>query len=134
MRVISSKILLYYLWRTRSIADPAPCGNGKIDHTPSPVGLRKIKRISFEVFLELKELLNNFKPRFEKKIQSCRKRRAAAYEPEPDQPAYEQSYEPTNMGDAYDSLFWQWRRVTQWHYYINDPCENIKRTHDNLIE
>ena len=108
-------------------------GNGKIDHTPSPVALRKIKRISFEVFLSLKEILNNFKPRFEKNTQRC-KQQIVRDEPEPVQPVYEQSYEPTDMGYAYDSLFWQWRRVIQWHQYINDPCENIKRTHDNLIE
>ena len=101
-------------------------GNGKIDHTPSPVGLRKIKRISFEVFLSLKELLNNFKPRLEKKLQRCRKHRIAIHELEPVEPACEQSYEPTNMAHAYESLFWQWRRVAEWHRYINDPYENIK--------
>jgi len=113
---------------------PSRPGNGKIDRTPTPVGLRKIKRISFEVFLSLKELLNNFKLRFEKKLRCCHKRQIVTDKPEPVQPAYEQSYEPTNMSDAYDSLFWQWRRVAQWHRYINDPYENIKRTHDNLIE
>ena len=111
--------------------NPSP-GNGKIHRTPSPVGLRKIKRISFEVFLSLKELLNNFKPRFEKKIRPYCKRQIVINKPEPVQPAYGQPYEPTNMADAYDSLFWQWRRVAEWYRYINDPYENING-HMNLI-
>ena len=109
-------------------------GNGKIDHTPTPVELRKIKRISFEVFLSLKELLNNFRPRFEKKTQHRDKRQIVTHKPETLECPHEQSYEPTNMAHAYDSLFWQWRRVAEWYRYINDPYENIKRTHDNLIE
>jgi len=35
-------------------------------------------------------------------------------------------YEPSNIDTAYDSLRWRWRRVTQWHRYINDTIENIK--------
>jgi hypothetical protein len=35
------------------------------------------------------------------------------------------SYEPSRIQNTRDSLFWQWRRVTEWHRYINDPCENI---------
>lgn len=33
----------------------------KIDRTPSPVGLRKIKVTSFKVFLKLKDLFKNYK-------------------------------------------------------------------------
>jgi len=36
-------------------------GNGKRDRTPFPRGLRKIKRISFDTFLSLKELFNNLR-------------------------------------------------------------------------
>ena len=105
-------------------------GNGKIDRTPHPVGLRKIKRVSLEVFLRLKAFVNSLKvydpitPRGNRKksllklkkpviaIQNC---------------AYD--YEPSNMIYVQDSPLWQWRRVTQWHRYINDPCENIKSGH-----
>ncbi|MDO8602599.1 MAG: hypothetical protein Q7O04_01980, partial [Candidatus Omnitrophota bacterium] len=36
-------------------------GNGKIDRTPTPQGIRKIKRVSFEAFLRLKKLVKVFK-------------------------------------------------------------------------
>ncbi len=39
---------------------------------------------------------------------------------------YTCEYEPSNIISVYDSLEWQWRRVTEWDYYINDPVENIK--------
>ena len=102
-------------------------GNGKIDHTPHPVGLRKIKSVSFEVFLRLKEFVNSFKvitPRGNRK-KSLLKR---------DNPVIEiqnctYDYEPSNMIYVQDSLLWQWRRVLEWHQYINDPYENIKSGH-----
>ena len=110
-------------------------GNGKIDRTPYPIGLRKIKRISFEVFLRLKEFVNSLKvynqitPRGNRKKSKLKRAKPAlaiqncAYE-----------YEPSNIIYVYDSPLWQWRRVAQWDLYINDPYENIKkRTHDNLI-
>ena len=102
-------------------------GNGKIDRTPHPVGLRKIKSISFEVFLRLKAFVNSLKvfdqitPRGNRKklllkhdgpvleIQNC---------------AYD--YEPSNAIYVQDSPLWQWRRVLEWHRYINDSVENIK--------
>ena len=105
-------------------------GNGKIDRTPHPVGLRKIKRVSFEVFLRLKAFVNSLKvydpitPRGDRKksilkrektiiaIQNC---------------TYD--YEPSNMIYVQDSPLWQWRRVAQWHRYINDPYDNIKSGH-----
>jgi len=34
-------------------------------------------------------------------------------------------YEPTRIQDTRDSLFWKWRRVTEWYRYISDPLENI---------
>ena len=102
-------------------------GNGKRHCTPSPEGLRKIKRISFETFICLKELLRffkkrqNLKPRrhSDKPIVVCNKKNFI-------EPVRAYSYEPTQIGNAYDSVFWQWRRVIQWERYINDPLEKIK--------
>ncbi len=37
---------------------------------------------------------------------------------------YVNEYEPSNAINVYDSSPWQWRRVTEWHRYINDPYEN----------
>ena len=42
---------------------------------------------------------------------------------------YAHEYEPSNIINVYDSPLWQWRRVAQWHRYINDPYENIKSGH-----
>ena len=38
---------------------------------------------------------------------------------------YVNEYEPSQMVNVYDSPLWRWRRVAQWHRYINNPCENI---------
>jgi hypothetical protein len=38
-------------------------------------------------------------------------------------------YEPSKMVNVYDSPLWRWRRVAQWHRYINDPYENIIKGH-----
>ena len=109
------------------IHKPVKIGNGKIHHTPHPVGLRKIKRVSLEVFLRLKEFVNSIRvitPRGNRKktilklgnpviaTQNC---------------TYD--YEPSNMIYVQDSPLWQWRRVAQWDRYINDPYENIKSGH-----
>ncbi len=101
-------------------------GNGKIDHTPSPVGLRKIKRVSFKVFLSLKELVNSVKvydsitPRGNRKKSILRRKKTGIAI---QNRAYE--YEPSNIIYADDSQLWQWRRVAEWDRYINDPLENI---------
>jgi hypothetical protein len=110
-------------------------GNGKIDRTPSPVDLRKIKRIGFKVFLSLKELLNNFRAR-DLKFSCARGPRLNDLEsgrhlsrPHTNTKqvvAPMAAYEPTDMASAYDSALWQWRRVAEWYRYINDPMENIK--------
>jgi len=39
---------------------------------------------------------------------------------------YVYEYEPSNIINAYDSPLWQWRRVNEWHRYLNDPIEKIK--------
>ena len=101
-------------------------GNGKIDRTPTPRGLRKIKRISFEVFLSLKELVNSVKvydsitPRgYREKSTLSRK------EPKIIIQNHAHEYKPSNMINVYDSPLWRWRRVNEWHRYINDTIENI---------
>jgi len=99
-------------------------GNGKRHHTPHPVGLRKIKRVSLEVFLRLKELVSSIKmitPRGNRKksILKCATPVLATQNC-----AYD--YEPSNAIYVQDSPLWQWRRVDEWYRYINDPVENIK--------
>jgi len=114
-------------------------GNGKRHRTPTPQGLRKIKRISFEAFLALKGLFKDFRQNSEKvlsgsnslslraptindlktKIHStvCKKNNIAM-----------QEYEPSRINNTRNSSFWQWRRVAEWQRYINDPVENIRGT------
>ena len=119
-------------------------GNGKRHHTPTPKGLRKIKRISSKAFLYLKGLFKDFRREAVKpqKFSNSLRRRAptindlrtgihltsgfvskneSAIAIRNNTPAYE----PTQMSNAYSSSFWQWRRVAEWHRYINDSCENI---------
>jgi hypothetical protein len=112
-------------------------GNGKRDRTPTPSRLQKIKRISFEAFLYLKGLFEDFR-RKTPKVQNgsnflshrapridglktsihltpCKKNGDAIY----------YGYEPSRIQNTRDCLFWQWRRVAEWYRYINDPFENI---------
>jgi hypothetical protein len=99
-------------------------GNGKRHRTPSPVALRKIKRVSLKVFLGLKELVNNVKeitPRGNrKKSKPSFKERITVM------PDYVYEYEPSNAINVVDSSPWRWRRVNEWHRYINDPVNKIK--------
>jgi hypothetical protein len=37
---------------------------------------------------------------------------------------YVNEYESSNAINVYGSSPWRWRRVTEWHRYINDPYEN----------
>ena len=109
-------------------------GNGKIDRTPHPLGLRKIKIVSVKVFECLKELVSNSKL-FRSTTPRGSREKSQVFRKEPDlierQDAHE--YEPSNIETAYDSLKWRWRRVREWHRYINDPIEKYKGTHDNLV-
>ena len=123
-------VQLFYIMVQRAIIvnkNTFQIGNGKGHRTPHPVGLRKIKRVSLEVFLRLKEFVNSLKvydsitPRGNRQ-KSILKR---------DKPVvatqnctYE--YEPSNMIYVHDSPLWQWRRVSEWHRYINDSIENTK--------
>jgi len=119
-------------------------GNGKRHRTPTPLRLRKIKVVSFEAFFYLKELFKNFrreavKPKKNSKFLSHRaptinnlktgihlgtRSFVSKNEPVVAIPAYE----PTQMSNAYNSSFWQWRRVTEWYRDIDTYDENIRGT------
>jgi len=122
-------------------------GNGKRDRTPTPSKLRKIKRISFKVFLDLKELFENFKRKTTKAQSSRKKLRPRAYrnndlaprihlsrdktntKSKPadrknslSQNGYTPVYEPSSIQQTRESSFWRWRRVRE----INDPIESVR--------
>ena len=105
---------------------PFNSGNGNIHRTPTPEGLRKIKIISFKAFIGLKELLKIFKPLKKRIIQHYQKQRIVIDTPINDHQPCAGLYEPSNITNTPDSLFWRWRRVKEWYRYINDPYENIK--------
>jgi hypothetical protein len=109
---------------------PTENGNGKIDRTPTPQGLRKIKRVSLEVFLRLKAFINSLNvfdqitSRGDRKISILKRAKPVIAT---QNCTYD--YEPSNAIYVQDSPLWQWRRVAQWHRYINDPYDNIKSGH-----
>jgi hypothetical protein len=105
-------------------------GNGKRHRTPSPAGIRKIKRVSFEVFLRLKELLYSVKVNDSITPRGNRKKSIfSRSEPDIEIRHCAHEYEPSNAINVRDSAPWQWRRVNEWHRYINDPFENIINGH-----
>ena len=110
-------------------------GNGKIDRTPHPLGLRKIKIVSVKVFESLKELVSNGNKLFKSITPRGNREKSQVLCKEPvfieRQEAHE--YEPSPIDTAYEGLRWRWRRVTEWHRYIDDPIEKYKGTHDNLV-
>jgi hypothetical protein len=86
--------------------------------------LRKIKRVSLEVFLGLKELVNIVKeitPRGNRK-----KSKPSFIECVTVMPDYVYEYEPSNAIHVVDSPPWRWRRVNEWHRYLDDPADKIK--------
>jgi len=105
-------------------------GNGKTHRTPSPVGLQKIKIVSLELFLRLKELVNSIKvndpitPRGNRK-----KSKLSRKTPDIVIRHYAHEYEPSKAINVRDSSPWQWRRVAQWDRDLNDPFENIIKGH-----
>ena len=126
-------------------------GNGKGDRTPFPKGLRKIKRISFKDFLDLKELFKNFKRKATKAQTEVKNLRLPAprnrvlstrihpakglvsTESKPghrknsvSQNGYMPVYEPSSIYQTRQSSFWQWQRVAEWEHYINDPIESVR--------
>jgi hypothetical protein len=121
-------LVLYQLKLYLSIHFYNENGNGKRHRTPYPAGLRKIKRISLNTFLRLKELFNSVKvynsitPRGNRKKSNLRRRNLSVTV----QQHYVYEYEPSNIINAYGSSIWRWRRVYEWYNYINDPIENIK--------
>jgi len=97
-------------------------GNRKIDRTPSPVRLKKIKRVSFNVFLSLKELLYNVKvvrtitPRGNRKKYVFLRNR-----PSPVVTKHcADEYEPSTATRLFNSPSWQWHRASEWDRYINN--------------
>ncbi len=103
-------------------------GNGKRHRTPLPAGLRKIKRVSFKVFLSLKNLFNSVKGydsitprRYRKKLILRREKPRVTV-----QQHYVYEYEPSSAINVRDSQPWRWRRVNEWHRYLDDPVEKIK--------
>ena len=101
-------------------------GNGKRHRTPSPVRPRKIKRITFETFSSIKELVAGLvQPKEKAYRQHHHNLPTAQMRSTIATPAQaHDSYEPSNISNTRNSLFWQWRRVAEWHHYINDPYEN----------
>ena len=98
-------------------------GNGKIDRTPTPQGLIKIKRVSLEAFLRLKELVNSIKmitPRGNRKKSVLKRKKLCIVKQD-----HINNYGPSNIIYVYDSLILRWRRVNEWHRYINDPIEKL---------
>ena len=109
-------------------------GNGKIDRTPLPERPRKIKRVTFETFLYIKGLFRNIKrPRISKRRKHHKKPAVSYIKTDVDTPKYTSTYEPSEISNTRDSLFWSWRRVVEWEKYINDPLEKIKRAPYNLL-
>ena len=102
-------------------------GNGKTHRTPSPAGLKKIKRVSLELFLRLQAIVNDLKvielipPRgYQKKSKVLKFNRISAIiDTRPDE------YRPSAITSVLDSQLWQWRRVNEWDRYINDPVDKL---------
>ncbi|MDO8602455.1 MAG: hypothetical protein Q7O04_01215, partial [Candidatus Omnitrophota bacterium] len=83
-------------------------GNGKIDRTPTPQGIRKIKRVSFEAFLRLKKLVKVFKiydsivhKRYRKKSTLPHKKPKIVVQ------NHARGYEPSKISNVYNSPLWQ---------------------------
>jgi len=102
-------------------------GNGKTHRTPSPAGLRKIKRVSSELFLSLEALVNSLKvidlitPRgYQKKSKVLRfNKTRTAVKTTPNE------YRPSKIINVFHSPLWRWRRVNEWDRYINDSVEKL---------
>jgi hypothetical protein len=117
---LSSKESMYY-------------GNGKIDRPPYPVGLRKIKRVGFNVFLGLKEIvdINSVKvvrlvpPRRDRKKTVFKRKKPPPGDIRERRSVYE--LEPGQATRLFNSYPRRWNRVNQWHEYINDSGRANKR-------
>ena len=84
-------------------------GNGKRHRTPSPAGLRKIKRISFDAFQRLKELVNSIKM-YDSITPRGNRKKSILKSGDSDitvQQHYVYEYEPSNIIHADNSLLWQ---------------------------
>jgi hypothetical protein len=109
---------------------PALSGNGKIDRTPHPVGIRKIKRVGFNVFCYLKELVYNVNARVKKPVVFRGDRKRSSVEREKPDIVKERHVDGLEPGQAtrlFNSSPRRWNRVNQWHEYINDSGKTNKR-------
>jgi hypothetical protein len=102
-------------------------GNRKGHRTPSPQGLIKIKRIGLEAFLNLRKLLNKFKPRPKIKRTGIKQLMLKTFPERPNGLSENgtglnpvSAYKPSNAINTCESLPWRWRRVYAWEQYIND--------------
>jgi hypothetical protein len=131
--LLDKKVVIQDLRGYDVSSSPSPFffnGNGKRHRTPSPVRLKKIKRIGFDVFLSLKELVNNSANRirafpfrrYRKKPALINKRPAAVVIKN-----HMHEYEPSAGIRLLNSSPRRWNRVSQWHEYINDSGRVNKR-------
>jgi len=103
-------------------------GNGKRHRTPSPRSLKKVKRVGFNIFLGLKELVNSVKvyktitPRGNRKKSVLRYKNSGVTR----ERHYAHEYEPSTAVNANSSLR-RWHRVNEWHEYVNDTGRINKR-------
>ena len=106
-------------------------GNGKIDRTPHPVSLRKIKRVGFNVFLGLKEFVNVNRVKVVRLVPPRRDRKKSVLRRRQQPPvitkAFVNEYEPGPGIRLINSSPRRWNRVNQWHDYINDSGRANKR-------
>jgi len=106
-------------------------GNGKIDSTPHPVGLRKIKRVGFDVFLGLREIVNVNRVKVVKPIPPKRNRKKSVFRRKRPSPVVIKpcmdEYEPSPGIRLINSSPRRWNRVNEWHDYINDSGRANKR-------
>ena len=106
-------------------------GNGKIDHTPYPVSLKKIKRIGLNVFLSLRELVNVNRVKVVKPIPPKRNRKKSVFRCKRPSPVVIKpcmdEYEPSPGIRLLNSSPRRWNRVNEWQDYINDSGRANKR-------
>ena len=116
--------------------------------------MKKIKRVSFKVFSNLKELLKNFKQKTKKaqlraknlrpkapkkldlkpRIQNMGKKLKLCPQKNQLNQQYSFSiYEPSPIYQTQNSSFWRWQRVKEWFQYINDPYEKIKNKNEHIM-
>jgi len=105
-------------------------GNRKRHSTPLTLRARKIKRITFEGFCQIKALLGKLERPHIKRKRIYSKKKPKIYKLNNDSiDEHKRNYEPSNAINSGDNLYYSWRRVIAWEKYINDPLENKKGQH-----